>query len=193
MITPFPNNKYNTIMADPPWPYNQKLGRPEKRDSTRGGLTYQSMSIQEISELSVQTIANKDCIIGLWTTNSHIHEALHILNTWGFTYKTMTTWVKTHIGLGYWLRGQTEHMLIGIKGHPRWAYTGPHGAAGHGWSTFLRYSSKDEHSVKPVSGYQLLEGISIQPRIELFSRSYRIGWDSWGDQMPIKKKGLGFL
>lgn len=185
----FPNEKYCTILADPPWPYNQKLGRPEKGDSTRGGLPYLEMTIEEIYSLPIKEISMKDCIIGLWTTNSHIHEALHTLKFWGFEYKTMTTWVKTNFGLGYWLRGQTEHLLIGVKGKPRKGMIGPHGATGTNWSTFLGYFPRTKHSEKPIKAYELLESIGEEPRIELFSRKKRDGWDSWGNEVS-EKEGL---
>lgn len=188
-MIPFPNKKYKTIYADPPWPYKQILGRTEKGDSTRGGLNYFSMTIEEIFKLPMQTISEENCIIGLWTTNSHIHEALHTLKFWGFEYKTMTTWVKTQFGLGYWLRGQTEHLLIGVKGNPRKKMVGPHGATGLNWSTYLGTFKRGKHSEKPIIAYDLLESLGEEPRIELFACKEREGWDSWGNEIT-EREGL---
>lgn len=123
--------RFRTILIDPPWLYEQRLGRGKKAgDTTRGGLPYRSMSVQELEALPIQAISGEDCMLFLWATNAHIHEALHLMEKWGFKYKTMVTWAKTQIGLGYWFRGQTEHLLFGVRGNPRGRMSGPHGATG---------------------------------------------------------------
>lgn len=173
---------YSTILADPPWPYGQPLGRGQKEgDLARGGLPYAAMAIVDIKRVPVPLIAASDCQLWLWTTNSHLHEALHVMETWGFTYKTMATWAKTQIGLGYWLRGQTEHLLLGTKGSPRAKLNGPHGATGKAWSTLVT-APRQDHSRKPQAFYDMIEDMSEAPRIELFARALRLGWDSWGDE-----------
>lgn len=173
--------KFRTILADPPWPYTQPLGRGTRAGQlARGGLPYQSLSIEEIQALPVGRLADVDCQCWLWTTNAHIHPALHTLECWGFEYKTMLTWAKPGIGLGYWLRGQTEHLLLGVKGHPRSKMIGPHGATGHAWSTLLS-ASGGPHSQKPPASYDLVEAIGESPYLELFARTYHLGWEIWGD------------
>jgi len=175
--------KYKAILADPPWPYKQKLGRGKKAGhTTRGGLPYKTMSIEEIADLPVSKIADKNCMLFLWTTNSHIHNALHIVERWDFTYKTMITWVKHHFGLGYWFRGQTEHLLFGVRGKPRAKFKGPHGATGKSWSTVV-FAKRTVHSKKPEIVYEMIEDISEPPRIELFARTKRPGWDVWGNEV----------
>ena len=127
-------------------------------------------------------LADNDCQLWLWTTNSHLHHAFHLLETWGFTYKTMATWCKSQFGLGYWLRGQTEHVLLGIKGHPRSRLTGPHGAIGSHHSTLIM-APRTRHSEKPECFLDMVETISEPPRIELFARRGRLGWDVWGHEI----------
>ena len=174
--------KYRTIIADPPWPYAQPLGRGKKAGVVaRGGLPYSAMTIQSIAQMPIQRLADDDCQLWLWTTNSHIHEALHVIDAWGFTYKTMATWAKTQIGLGYWLRGQTEHCILAIKGHPRAKLTGPNGATGNAWSTLIT-APRSDHSTKPQAFYDMAENIGESPRLELFARRLRLGWDAWGDE-----------
>lgn len=172
--------KYRTIAADPPWPWRQKLNRA----TVRGGLNYPTMTIEEIAALPVGEWADKDCQCWLWTTNSHLHQALHILDTWGFRYVSMLTWVKTKMGLGYWLRGKTEHCLLGVKGIPRSKFIGPHGSSGYDWSTVI-YAPPRGHSQKPECFYDMLDDLSESPRLELFARRHRLGWDVVGDEVGI--------
>jgi len=175
--------KYKTILADPPWRYRQNLGRGKKAgDSTRGGLPYSTLSVNQIMKLPVNDLADKDSMLFLWTTNAHIHDALHVMEIWGFTYKTMITWMKHHFGLGYWFRGQTEHLLFGVKGKPRSKFKGVHGATGMSWSTLI-YAKRTKHSKKPEIFYKMIEDVSEPPRLELFARRKRCGWDVWGNEV----------
>lgn len=174
--------KYGTILIDPPWRYRQVAGKGKKAgDSTRGGLDYPTMSMEELMGLDIMQYADKDCILWLWTTNSHIPCAFPLMEKWGFKYKTMVTWAKNQIGLGFWLRGQTEHLLLGIRGNPREGMIGPHGATGKSWSTLIT-SKRGEHSVKPEVFIDMIEDISPEPRLEIFARRHRFGWDVIGNQ-----------
>jgi N6-adenosine-specific RNA methylase IME4 len=173
--------RYKTLYADPPWRYQQT----SKSKGSRLGAEkhYPTMSYEELKVLPVPQIADADCILWLWTTNSHIHEALHLIEQWGFTYKTMATWIKNKMGMGYWLRGKTEHLLIAIKGKPD-------------RTNFQKLSHTTElrgkvtkHSKKPVDAYIMIENLSPKPWIELFARSFspmfpkRPGWDVWGNEV----------
>lgn len=174
---------YRTILADPPWPYEQKL------KGARGELPYESMTEAEILGLPVGEAAAPDCLLLLWTTNSHLPLALRCVERWGFTYRVVQTWGKvnaegrTQIGLGYWLRGATEHLIVASKGHPRERFTGPHGGTGKAWSTLL-LAPRREHSQKPDEVYAMAEDIGSGPRLELFARYHRGGWDTWGNVRP---------
>ncbi len=174
--------QYGTILIDPPWRYGQALGKGKRRgDSTRGGVDYPTMSIGELKALDVRRYTAPDCMLWLWTTNSHIPHAFPLMEAWGFEYKTMVTWAKGQIGLGYWLRGQTEHLLLGVIGNPRQGMTGPHGATGKAWSTLIT-SPRGEHSAKPEVFIDMIEDIAPAPRLEIFARRHRFGWDVMGDQ-----------
>jgi len=142
------------------------------------------MAITDIMAIPVSEWADVDCQCWLWTTNSHLHDAFHILEAWGFQYVTTATWVKTRMGLGYWLRGKTEHLLLGIKGHPRAKFIGPHGSSGYDYSTLI-YAPPRGHSTKPDAAYDVIEALSEEPRLELFGRKYRFGWDTWGDELGV--------
>jgi N6-adenosine-specific RNA methylase IME4 len=40
------------------------------------------------------------------------------------------------------------------------------------------------HSAKPEGFYLMTEGVSPGPRLDMFARRTRMGWDCWGDQAP---------
>ena len=71
------------------------------------------MTIEQIKGLDVGSLAGPDCVLWLWTTNAHMREAFNVLDAWGFTFKTILTWVKHTMGLGDWLRGQNRALPDG--------------------------------------------------------------------------------
>jgi len=164
-----PPGKFRTIYADPPWPFDDT--------ATRGAAEnhYPTMSIAEISALPVHELAAKDAHLYLWTTNSHLHDAFHVVTAWGFEYKTLITWVKPQIGLGHYFRGATEHILFCVRGGLPMVKVGE-----RNWFE----APRQEHSRKPELFYELIERCSPGPRVELFARKEREGWVAWGNEVP---------
>ena len=162
-----PEGAFSVIVIDPPWPYEKRAGDP----THRGRLPYPSMSLEEIKQLNVP--ATGDCILWLWTTNAFMHDAFHVLEAWQFTPKTILTWVKDKIGLGDWLRGQTEHCILAIKGHPTIELTNQ--------STVI-YGALREHSRKPDEFYQMVECLCPGRKLEMFARTKRQDWASHGNE-----------
>lgn len=162
---------YRTIVADPPWRYDNRA-----EDAThRGRLPYPSMSLDEIAALPVGEMAAADSVLWLWTTNAHMEFAWDIARAWGFETKTVLTWAKDKMGLGDWLRGQTEHCLLAVRGRPAWSLTN---------ETTLHHGRRLEHSRKPDTFYEMVERMSPAPHLELFARRRRFGWDVWGNEAP---------
>ena len=64
------NKKYQIIYADPPWQYNRKAGQGIAADH------YPTMSLQEICDLPVGKLADKDCVLFLWVTFPQLREGL---------------------------------------------------------------------------------------------------------------------
>lgn len=164
-----PAGRFSLIVADPPWRYECRVD-----DGThRGTIPYPSMSVEEICSLELP--ADDDCILWLWTTNAFLPDAFRVLTAWGFAHKTMLTWVKNRMGVGNWLRGQTEHCLLATKGHPLVHLTNQ--------STVL-HAAVREHSRKPEEFYELVESLCpAQPRLELFARGERPGWTCAGAEV----------
>jgi N6-adenosine-specific RNA methylase IME4 len=171
-LPPLPmHGPYRVIVADPPWPYEIRMDDP----THRGALPYPTMSIPQICKIDVASIAHEDCILWLWTTNFFMRHAYTVLDAWGFTDKTILTWVKDRMGLGDWLRGQTEHCIMAVRGKPPMPYITN--------QTTVLYGPVRAHSQKPEEFYAFVEKLCPAPRYaELFSRQSRDKWDGHGDE-----------
>jgi N6-adenosine-specific RNA methylase IME4 len=164
---PLPTGPFRVIVADPPWQYDSS-----------GNLPYPTMPIDEIKSMSVDDIAEDDAILWLWTTNAHLRVAFEVVEAWGFEYKSLLTWMKDRMGTGEWLRGQTEHCLLAVRGKPIFL-KGSH-------ATFLQ-AARREHSRKPEEFYSLVEATCPGSKLELFARQERDGWTVFGDQTALFK------
>lgn len=83
------NKKYNVIYADPPWRYNDRtcIGTCEKQ--------YETMKLEDIKNLPIKELCEKDCVLFLWTTYPKLKEALELIESWGFKYKSIAfQWIK---------------------------------------------------------------------------------------------------
>jgi N6-adenosine-specific RNA methylase IME4 len=163
---------YRVIVADPPWHYEKRCADP----SQRGAIPYPSMSIEAICAMDVKAFAQDDCVLWLWTTNAHTREAFSVLDAWGFQQKTILTWVKDKMGAGDWLRGQTEHCLMAVRGKPVVTLTN---------QTTVLHGPIRVHSRKPDEFYALVESLCPAPRYaDLFSRyQHNDKWDCHGDEV----------
>ncbi len=170
----FPKERFGTIVIDPPWPYRHKSAGPKGKGAAKH---YKVLTIDQIATLQPGRLGLDNCMLWLWTTNAHIHDAFHLLEAWGIRYSgTKVTWVKTKIGLGYWLRGQTEDCLLGLIGKPKSVVL----ANGLSYTTLL-YSPGGRHSKKPDAFYDMVTELGEGPYLDMFSREYRLNWTSWGD------------
>jgi N6-adenosine-specific RNA methylase IME4 len=170
---PLPNKgPYRVIVADPPWPYEVRQENP----SHRATHSYPQMSIKQICALPVDKLAHEDCLLWLWVTNYHMRYGFEVLDAWRFVHRTILTWKKDRMGRGDWLRGQTEHCLMAIRGNPIVELTS---------QTTLLSGPVRANSQKPEEFYDLVEKLCPAPRYaELFSRHSRKNWDGHGDEHP---------
>jgi N6-adenosine-specific RNA methylase IME4 len=163
--------KFATIVIDPPWDWGDE---GDQDQLGRARPDYGTMTIEQLEQLDVGGLADDDCHIYLWITNRSLPKGFRLLEAWGFRYITAITWVKPHFGMGNYFRGQTEHVLFGVKGSQPLrrkdvgtVFTADRGAGGH--------------SSKPAEFLDLVESCSPGPYIEMFSRSQRDGWVCWGE------------
>jgi N6-adenosine-specific RNA methylase IME4 len=169
---------YKVIYADPPWP--EYGGGQIKRGADRH---YPLMSVRNIIALGAplqQHIHPDGCHLYLWATNNYLRSGMHVMEAWGFVYKTTITWVKDRIGLGQYYRGLSEHCLFRVRG--RLPYnTSEEGKRAQGVTAF--YAPSTLHSRKPEALREMIEKVSHSPRLELFARDVHEGWDTWGNKV----------
>lgn len=172
--------KYSIIYCDPPWSYRNKkvFGKFHNKDGyVDGGCLskYDTLSLSELKEIPIKDIADKACALFLWATTPLLPEALEVMEAWGFSYKTSLYWRKImSLGMGYWYRGQVEQLLLGVKGKLK---------AFHIQRANIIQTKVHSHSQKPDEFYELIEMTALEPKIELFARNKREGWDCWGNEV----------
>ena len=168
------SGKFSTIVIDPPWDWgdegdNEQLGR--------GSPVFSTIPFPELLQFPIQDCADDDCHIYLWITNRSLPKGFSLLESWGFRYVTCLTWCKPHFGMGNYFRGQTEHVLFGVRGHQllkrKDAGTVFHAPRPKG----------NLHSAKPNEFYSLVESCSFGPYLDVFSRLPRDGWTVWGAEV----------
>lgn len=176
-MIPFPNKKYSVILADPPWKFQTFSAKGITTKGAEGN--YSCMPIEEIQQMPVADLADKDCFLFMWATFPLLPEALATMAAWGFKYKTGASWHKTTkngkdaFGTGYVFRSAAELLLVGTRGKPKTLNRSTRNVI-HG---VVR-----EHSRKPDSQYEMIESLCSGERIELFARQHRTGWDCWGNE-----------
>jgi N6-adenosine-specific RNA methylase IME4 len=165
--TPFPD-RYPTILADPPWDTTNQKGKWGASNH------YPLMPVAEIAALPVGRLAAENAHLWLWVTNADWREQITVIEAWGFSYRSCLTWIKPYFRLGGYLRNQTEHLLLGVKGKAPIQFRSQ-------GSWF--YAPSQEHSHKPEEQYAIIERCSRGPYLELFARRKRLGWDVWGNEV----------
>lgn len=103
------SGKFDIIYADPPW--QMDFGFDKRAIANH----YPTMTLDEIKSLKIP--AEENAVLYLWATAPKLLEALEVMLAWGFTYRSQMVWDKEIIGMGYWVRGQHEILLIGTKGN----------------------------------------------------------------------------
>lgn len=169
--------KYNVLYVDPPWCYNNK--RTGGSMKSGASAKYQDITVSALCALPIPDLADQHAVLFLWATVPLLPEALAVMNAWGFRYKTLITWVKTgRLGLGYWFRGQTEHLLLGTRGKVK-PFRMQH--------TNIVVLPAERHSKKPDEFRSIIDSATSampQPRkLEVFARSTAPGWTAIGNEI----------
>ena len=166
---------YGLIYADPPWRYdNEPMGDVARAVEEH----YTTMALEDIKALPIP--AANDCVLFLWATVPMMPEAIEVMKAWGFTYKSMSSWIKDKFGIGYWVRSQCEHLLIGVRGKV------PSPARGRQFPAFIE-APRRGHSEKPNIFAEHIERLFPNvPKLEMFAREKRDGWDVWGNEVSAR-------
>lgn len=175
------DQRFHTIMADPPWRFQNRTGKiaPEHKRLTR----YETMTTEDVCALPVSTLAANPSHLYLWVPNALLPDGLAVMKAWGFDYKSNIVWHKIRKdggsdgrGVGFYFRNVTEVLLFGVRGKNARTL-----APGRSQVNMMQ-TRKREHSRKPDEQYDIIESCSKGPYLELFARGTRPGWTYWGNQ-----------
>lgn len=172
-------DRYRTIVIDPPWKYG-KWGTPTNRvGHDAKPLPYETMSVWEISRLPVERLAADNCELYLWTTQKFLPDSFGVLKQWGFRYCQTLSWCKTPRGTGQggMFTPTTEFLVLGRRGK---APTGKRRVDSTWWNQKREHNA---HSRKPEFFQDMIEEVTEGPRLEMFARRKRPGWDVWGNEV----------
>jgi len=173
--------KYKILYVDPPWKFNNKNTGGNMKSGADSH--YPTMSINELSKLDISSLCDDDCVLFMWWVASQPAEALELVESWGFTLKTMTgfNWVKQtskgnpFFGMGFWTRQGSEMCLIATKGKPKRIDAGVRSVI---------MAENEKHSKKPdIFRKEIVKLMGDLPRVELFARETSEGWDVWGNEV----------
>lgn len=163
--------KYNTILADPPWPFNDSLDRTRHKP-------YSILSINSICDLPINKISSEKSHLYLWVAHSFLEESFKVIKNWGFKYKIPIVWRKLtkhgklHFGMGHYFRNSVEFCLFAVKNNTP--------TNTKNTRNIFDAIKPPIHSSKPKKFYKIIETNSNPPYLEVFARERRIGWDSIG-------------
>jgi N6-adenosine-specific RNA methylase IME4 len=194
---------YRCIVADPPWKYGDKLRMSDVKRSAED--VYKTvMTTDDICKLATfdcdnvpayhswqcvmgQAIAD-DAVLWLWVTDPFLlnGDGMRVCKAWGFEPKQLWTWVKGRVvddnivgplGMGHYMRVDTERVILAGRGKAASL------VQQHNLRNYSIVAPKGKHSAKPEEFYALAEALTPGPRLELFSRKRRAGWDVVGDEI----------
>jgi len=162
--------RFRTILADPPWDVFQTGPRGATRH-------YDLMSSDQLKAMPIADIAEDDAHLWLWTTNAALESSFELIRAWGFTPRSILTWVKPRLQLGVYLRNATEQLIFATRGRapvqfkaqPTWAFM-----------------PLQDHSHKPEEQFAIIERVSPGPYLELFARRRPPSdkdWSVWGNEI----------
>lgn len=171
-----PPGGFRVVYADPPWGF-VTYGGDQVVFTAGSEQPYQTMSHEQLLRLPVRYLVARDAILIMWVVDAHLLQAIELAEAWGFEFCTRAfTWDKGVMRGGYWIRKESEVSWQFNRGNP----------------TRLSAAVRDmirekprEHSRKPDCVYPRIERLARGPYLELFSRSNRPGWTSWGNQTGL--------
>lgn len=172
---------YRCIAADPPWSPSLGGSWGARVDKGRPQRFYRTMPLDAIKSIKVP--ADDQCHLYLWCLSQHVDWGYEVARAWGFEPVVLMTWRKPGLGVGRF-RCNTEHFLVARKGTRHGNPFGDGGRNSQATEGTCFDWPRARHSEKPREFFQLVERLSPGPRLEMFSRASRPGWDGWGDEYP---------
>lgn len=175
-------NKYDIIYTDPAWAQS-KGGLRKCRPNQGRSLDYHTCTIEEIKQIHQR--ASELCSdrhnIFMWTIDKYLPQTEQMMKDLGYTLHARLIWDKENgIAPAFTVRFSHEYLLwFYKKGKILMPLKDMRGK----YTTVLREAST-VHSRKPECAYRMIEDMfGDVKRLELFARTERKGWDSWGDEL----------
>ena len=164
---------YGVLYVDPPWDF---LVRSRATGMDRHAANhYPVMQLGEIAALPMP--AAPDCVLFLWAPVAQNDNAIALIDHWGFKYRSMHIWSKPSLDTGYWGRENAELLLIATRG------TVPAPAPGDQMPYVIK-APRGPPSEKPEAFAEMIERLYPNvPKLEMFARKPRDGWDVWGNEV----------
>lgn len=172
--TEWPKGKYRVIYADPPWQYGD-----ERSGGNHGGAIdhYSTITIKELKNMPVASLAEDDSILFLWATAPLLPEALELINAWGFKYKTHFIWDKIRHNMGHYNSVRHELLLIATNG----SCTPDNVQL---FDSVQSIERTDRHSEKPEEFRKIIETLyTYGNKLEMFARKQVEGWEVFGNEL----------
>jgi N6-adenosine-specific RNA methylase IME4 len=171
---------YRTIVADPPWEISKRMGAGGRR-ARATEVPYAFMNLDEIRALPVADLAADEAHLYLWSTRKNFREgiAASVARAWGFEPVGEIIWGLRNPGMGGFNGSGHEPVLVAKRGNLPF----PKGVLPQGVAFWKQpYDRGKIHSAKPEAFLDFVEQASPGPRLEMFARKARFGWDYWGDE-----------
>ena len=172
------DKKFRIIYADPPWSYNDKC---EAGAVQSGGVEvrhYDVMSIDQLCDLPVEEITEKNSVLFMWVTSPLLDECFDVIKSWGFKYKASFVWDKVSHNMGHYNSVRHEFLLICTKGSclPDEKKL---------IDSVQSIEKTNKHSQKPIEFMNIIDELYTHgDRIELFCReAQKENWFFWGNEV----------
>jgi N6-adenosine-specific RNA methylase IME4 len=188
--------KYQIVVADPAWGFNDNLKKMKRRVKRAASAQYSTMTPAQIAAIPVASVADPmGCLLALWVPSVLLPVGFEVMKAWGFSFKQTFVWVKlkkdhrkeddwnegTRVGMGRLFRQSHEIALIGTSGKSVYPWLEDHSQRS------VAFDLNAGHSVKPPTLQQRLEKMFPDTqRLEMFARRQRPGWTCAGDAIDGK-------
>jgi N6-adenosine-specific RNA methylase IME4 len=134
------------------------------------------MPVDKIEALPIRKKADPaGCHLYLWVTHRFLPDGLRLMAAWGFKYHCLLTWIKPEGMVPFSWMFSTEHVLFGYRG--KFACDRP------GLRVHFE-APRTGHSRKPDVFYDRARAFSPGPRLAMFEREQREGFEVWGNELP---------
>jgi N6-adenosine-specific RNA methylase IME4 len=133
---------------------------------------------------------DRDAVLLLWRLASMQGDALELARAWGFRPLSEVVWIKTTktgkpwFGMGRTVRASHETCLVCVRGRASRVVQARNVRSVFSAPVPVGADGRYVHSAKPEAFFGLVaEPLAPGPRLELFARRRRAGWDQLGNQL----------